>query len=190
MHYSSESWPGGGACTSASRARPLELRPRPVGQHRALVHQRRRRVGGELARAQLLRRAFQAADQLVQGVRRVVHEIGAFSRTSRSTAPSTPLTNAGASAPQNVFALCTASSIAPSGGIARLARRRVGVQDLDQRHPQDAALQRLDALHRPAVRVAVDHLVQLRRPVGRGVRQRARQQRRPRGQRFARAAGR
>ena len=37
---------------------------------------------------------------------------------SRRTAPRIPLTNAGASAPQNRLAVSTASSIAPSGGIA------------------------------------------------------------------------
>ena len=37
---------------------------------------------------------------------------------SRSTAPRIPLTNPGASAPQKRFAVSTASSIAPSGGIA------------------------------------------------------------------------
>lgn len=38
---------------------------------------------------------------------------------SRSTVPRIPLTNAGASAPQNSLAVWTASSIAPSAGIAR-----------------------------------------------------------------------
>ena len=122
VHYSSESWPGARRQHLGART-ALELRrSRAVGQRRALVHQRRRRVSGELAGTQLLRGPFQAPDQLIKGVGRVIHEIGAFSRTSRSAAASTPLTNAGASAPQKVFALRTASSIAPSGGIGPPAR--------------------------------------------------------------------
>ena len=46
-------------------------------------------------------------------VRGAAHGIRAFSRTSRRTAPSTPFTKLGASEPQNLFALSTASSIAP-----------------------------------------------------------------------------
>src|SRR5262249_22690802 len=49
--------------------------------------------------------------------RDVAHGLAA--RTSRSTAPRMPFTNAGASVPQNSFAVCTASSIAPSAGIPR-----------------------------------------------------------------------
>ena len=175
LPYSSESWPGR-RCGDLGARELLELR-RGLGRERgAVLDHRRGGVGRELARAQLLGGALQARDQIVQ-LLDAAHGICAFSRTSRNTAPSTPLTNPGASAPQNVFALSTASSIAPSGGIGCLGGDRVGVQHLDQRHAHDAALERLDPLHRPAVRVAVDHLVELLRAVGRGVRQRAREQR-------------
>src|SRR5689334_24173055 len=94
----------------------LELGCRLRGERRAVLDHRRGGVGRELAGAQLLRSAAQLGDQVVEALD-AAHGMRAFSRTSRRTAASTPLTNAGASAPQKVFALSTASSIAPSGGI-------------------------------------------------------------------------
>src|SRR5207302_3162827 len=98
----------------------LELGCRLGRQRRAVLDHRRGGVRRELARAQLLGGTLQARDQIVQ-VLDAAHEMPAFSRTSRRTAASTPLTKPGASLPQNVFALSTASSIAPSGGIGSSA---------------------------------------------------------------------
>ena len=173
--YRSVSCPGAGAETSA-RAELLELRRGLRRQRRAVLDHRRGRVGRALARAKLLGGALHARDQIVQ-VLDAAHGICAFSRTSRNTAPSTPLTNPGASAPQNFLALSTASSIAPSGGIGVIGRGRVRVQHLEQGDPHDAPLERLDPLHRPAVRVAVDHLVELLRAIGGRMRERAREHR-------------
>ena len=86
-----------------------------------------------------------------------------------------PLTKPGASAPQNVFALSTASSIAPSGEIGASAGTASRVEHLDQRDAHDAALERRDPRDRPAVRVAADQLVELGRALDRGAGQRARE---------------
>src|SRR5207249_2550627 len=86
----------------------------------AVLDQRRRGIRRELARAQLLGRALEARDHIIKTLH-AAHRMRALSRTSRNAAPKTPLTNAGASAPQNVLAVSTASSIAPSGGIGSSA---------------------------------------------------------------------
>ncbi len=72
------------------------------------------------------------------------------------------MTNPGASAPQNSFAVSTASSIAPSGGIACVAREQLRPHHLEQTDAQDRALQRCDPPERPAVRVLGDQRVKLR----------------------------
>src|ERR1700761_8862443 len=98
----------------------LELRRRLGRQRGAVLDQRGRGIGRELARAQLLGGPPQPADHLVKSLD-ARHQIAAFSRTSRRTAARTPLTKPGASAPQKVLALSTASSMAPSAGIGSSA---------------------------------------------------------------------
>ena len=98
-------------------------------------------------------------------------------RASRSTAASTPLTNPGASAPQNAFAVSTASSIAPSAGIGRSPSIRSGWSI------SSSAVRRI-ARSSGAIRLTVqpfawraDLLVERLRVVGRRVRERARERR-------------
>ena len=85
------------------------------------------------------------------------------------------MTKPGASAPQNALAVSTASSIAPSGGIGRLALDEVGVEHLQQRGAQDRPLQRRDPAQGPARRVALDLRVEVVGVVGGRVRERARE---------------
>src|SRR5207302_7133935 len=80
-------------------------------------------LGGLLGRqgvvAQAGGRVTQASGELAEFVEGVGHRAEGFSRTSRSAAARMPLTNPGASAPQYVLAVSTASSMAASGGIGR-----------------------------------------------------------------------
>src|SRR5207244_12574394 len=78
----------------------LELHRGLACEVRAVLDQRRRGIRRQLARAQLLGRALEARDHIVKALH-AAHRMRALSRTSRSAAPNTPLTNPGASAPPN-----------------------------------------------------------------------------------------
>ena len=66
----------------------------------------------------------------------------------------------GASLEQKILALFTASSIAPSGGIGCLPGASSGYRSSSQSDPQDVALQRLNAAHRPALSVTFDDRIE------------------------------
>src|ERR1700716_1760129 len=96
------------------------------GEARARLDQLGRVLGRERVVAQPGGRVAQPGGQVLEVVERIGHRAGGLSRTSRSAAARMPLTKPGASAPQYVFAVSTASSMAPSGGMGRSPATRSG----------------------------------------------------------------
>ena len=85
------------------------------------------------------------------------------SRISRRAAARTPLTNAGRLRAAERLGGLDGLVDRALGRDRRVGRDRVGVQHLDERDAHDRPLQRGDPVDRPALRVAADQVVEVRR---------------------------